>query len=275
MHIGHFTEPMLLFGGPYSNLQATQALKAKAETLAIPPERIICTGDIVAYCGQPAATTDLIRDWGIHVLMGNCEESFAKGAEDCGCGFDAGSNCDLLSAQWFNFANQQLSTIQRQWFASLPRSLTFDCGNYHCQVVHGSISHINQFLFSSDSDASYRQQLALTNADVIIAGHCGIPFSKIIDKRLWHNAGAIGMPANDGQCLTWFSLLTLTNNKLSLQTQTLTYDYQSAQQAMVSAGLNNGYASALASGVWPSMDVLPEAERQQQGMQLQEQTLVF
>ncbi|MFT6791450.1 MAG: hypothetical protein ACJA04_000652 [Cellvibrionaceae bacterium] len=54
---------LLVFGGTYSNLQAVTALKDRAEILGIKPDHIICTGDIVAYCGQPAETVDFIRQW--------------------------------------------------------------------------------------------------------------------------------------------------------------------------------------------------------------------
>jgi hypothetical protein len=126
MYIGNFNEPILLFGGAYSNLDALMALKEYAEKYNINPTNIICTGDIVAYCGQPYETVELIREWGIHVLMGNCEESFAANADDCGCGFDSGTSCDLLSIEWYSFANQRLSSEQRQWFSTLPRKISFN-----------------------------------------------------------------------------------------------------------------------------------------------------
>ena len=53
--------PILIFGGPYSNLAATAAVLAEAKRLGIAPEQTICTGDLTAYCGDPAATIDLIR----------------------------------------------------------------------------------------------------------------------------------------------------------------------------------------------------------------------
>ena len=74
-HLGGSAEKLLVFGGPYSNLAATMALQARARELDIPAERIICTGDIVAYCAEPEQTIELIRDWGIHGVMGNCEEA--------------------------------------------------------------------------------------------------------------------------------------------------------------------------------------------------------
>ena len=62
--------PVLLFGGCYSNLEATNALLAEASRLGIPPGRIVCTGDVVAYCADAVATAQSIRAAGIHVVMG-------------------------------------------------------------------------------------------------------------------------------------------------------------------------------------------------------------
>jgi len=271
--------PVLLFGGAYSNLQALQAIKKQAEQLGISSDRCICTGDIVAYCAKAAETVAEIRDWGVHCLMGNCEESFSTDAEDCGCGFEAGTSCDLLSAQWFQHANQQLGQSDRQWFASLPRKIIFSAKGKSCEVVHGSVSSINQFLFSSTDNAIFQEQLAMTEADIIIGGHCGIPFNKTFDtngkKRAWHNAGAIGMPANDGRQQTWFSLMQLSNNELAISHQALKYDNEGAYADMQSADMNNGYAKALISGLWPSMDVLPQQEKGNQGIALTPSTVVI
>jgi predicted phosphodiesterase len=266
--LGNMTGPVLVFGGPYSNLQATQAIKAVAERLEIPPERCICTGDIVAYCAQPKETVALIRDWGIHCLMGNCEESFANNAEDCGCGFEEGTHCDLLSAQWFQFANQALTSDQRHWFASLPRQITFTLEQTKARVIHGSVSSINQFIFASTEEAIFQQEVTLSEADLIIGGHSGIPFTKHIDKTVWHNTGALGMPANDGTPRTWFSIIDSDEGELRIRTEALDYDYLQAYQAMVNAGMDNGYAQGLTSGLWPSMDVLPEREQEKQGTAL-------
>ena len=56
--------PTIIFGGPYSNLQATQAVLPQARTRGIPPHRIVCTGDLAAYCGEPVATIEVVRDSG-------------------------------------------------------------------------------------------------------------------------------------------------------------------------------------------------------------------
>ncbi len=84
---------MLIFGGPYGNLTATRAIQAKADSLNIPPERILCTGDLVAYCAEPVETTAPIRD---------------------------------------EYANALVKKEQRRWMADLPRSISFQYGGFGC-----------------------------------------------------------------------------------------------------------------------------------------------
>ncbi len=278
MHLGNFNEPMLLFGGSYSNLDALLALKEYADKQAIKAHNIICTGDIVAYCGQPFETTEVIREWGIHVLMGNCEESFASNANDCGCGFESGTSCDLLSVEWYQFANKKLSNEQRQWFANLPRKLRFNFLNKKVEVVHGSVTSINQFLFSSSDDSLFIEQARASDADIIIAGHSGIPFSKKFEEKLWHNTGAIGMPANDGASNTWFSVLSPEKNnseKIKIENFPLAYNFKHAAKAMQRAGLNNAYAAALTTGLWPSMDVLTSGEKSKKGIAIHPHNICY
>ena len=59
----------LAFGGPYSNLQALDALLAEAARLGIPPARMVCTGDVVAYAADPVAVTERMmrsgKSWGM------------------------------------------------------------------------------------------------------------------------------------------------------------------------------------------------------------------
>ncbi|MCP4392390.1 MAG: metallophosphoesterase, partial [Gammaproteobacteria bacterium] len=116
---------LLIFGGPYSNFAATVAMRQRALDLGISADRVICTGDLVAYCAEPDQTLQLIRDWGIRVVMGNCEESLAFSEPDCGCGFDADSSCSTLAITWYRYADRRVTPEQRRWMQSLPRHIDF------------------------------------------------------------------------------------------------------------------------------------------------------
>lgn len=63
--LGEIGGPVLVFGGPYSNLQATRALLDRSREAGFGPERMICTGAIVTDCAQPAETIADIRAAGL------------------------------------------------------------------------------------------------------------------------------------------------------------------------------------------------------------------
>jgi arsenite methyltransferase len=261
-------KPVLIFGGPYSNLQATEAVLAQARRLKIKKSRIICTGDLAAYCGDAVATIDLVRESGIHVVMGNCDEQLASGAGDCGCGFPSDSLCEQLSSAWFTHANSVVRPDQRSWLAALPRRIDLHIGGHRLAVVHGSVGVMNRFVFATTPPAFKRQEIELSGCDGVIAGHCGLPFSEIVGGRLWHNAGVVGMPANDGTPRAWFSVLTPRKSGLKIEHLAVAYDQAAAATAMYKSGLPSEYRVALATGIWPSCDVLPERETQEQGVPL-------
>jgi len=275
MDLGKLQGPLLVFGGPYSNLAATQAVQKVAEQMGLSPQQVICTGDVVAYCAEPAETVALIRDWGIHVVMGNCEESLAAGSPDCGCGFSAESACSLLSVEWYRYASEHVSEADKQWMGQLPRAISFELGNRQYQVVHGSVERINEFVFASSCAEHKQQQQALSGADVVIGGHCGVPFGQSLDKGYWLNSGVIGMPANDGTDSGWYMLLTPKGETVEVSWQRLPYAHAQTISAMKQQNLCAVYAECLHTGLWPSLDVLPQAEKQQQGLPLDLPSLVI
>ncbi|MEJ2180341.1 MAG: metallophosphoesterase family protein [Gammaproteobacteria bacterium] len=267
------TEPLVVFGGPYSNLQALKAMHDICRELSIPPERTICTGDIVAYCARPGESIEFIRDWGIHVIAGNVELQLAAEQADCGCNFTEGSVCDALSNKWYAFAKQQITQKQIQWLGQLPRFIRFTISGYHCVIVHGSYSETAKFIYHSTKWDDKLAELELANTDIILAGHCGIPFLQSQHDKVWANAGVIGMPTNDGTNFSWYLTLTQAEEQLIFETHTFKYDHETAAKEIEVQDLAVQYATSLRTGIWPSNDILPEIERSQQGRPILPQKL--
>jgi predicted phosphodiesterase len=259
----------MVFGGLYSNLEATRAALGEAARLAIPADRLICTGDVVAYGADPAATVELVRGSVRHVVMGNCEQSIAADSTDCGCGFPIGSTCERLSAAWFAHATRELNADARAWMAGLPRRIDIEIGGCRLAVIHGGVDITNRFVFASSATAIKLEEIRKAGVDGIIAGHCGLPFTQTIDGQLWHNAGAVGMPANDGTPRVWFSLLRAKADGIVIEHRALDYDFSTAAAKMRRAGLPQEYAASLETGFWPSCDVLPLKEIHERGAALE------
>jgi len=275
LDLGRLSGPVLVFGGPYSNLAATQAMQLQAKLLGIPPSQIICTGDVIAYCAEPQETLQLIRDWGISVVQGNCEESLGADAPDCGCGFEAESTCSLLSVEWYQYATRKISTDDRSWMQNLPKSLNFKLAAHRFKVVHGGVQQINRFIFPSTPAAVKREELELAGCDILIGGHSGIPWGENIGDRVWLNSGVIGLPANDGTADGWYLLLTPETNGIRCSWPRLSYAAAQSGQNMRKAGLKSGYAETIVTGLWPSMDILPQAEKAQRGKAISMKDLVY
>ena len=264
--IGQLKERILVFGGVYSNFQALEKMRKIAEAEQIPPSNIICTGDIVGYCAEPDKCLQAIKNWGIHSILGNVEIQLRDDAADCGCNFDDASRCDLLSKQWFTYAQQNISPSSKSWLHSLPDYLTFTFAGQQITVVHGSYTETSEFIFKSTPWPVKQQQLQAANADVILAGHCGLPFSTVQETKHWLNAGVIGMPANDGTTRVWYMILE--DNPFRFEHRYFEYDYHTAQQLMIDNHLPTAYATTLSTGLWDNCDILPKTETNEQGIAL-------
>ena len=198
-----------------SNLSATKAAQQKAEELGLSPEQVLCTGDIVAYGAEAAETTELIRQWGIHVVRGNCEVSLGNSAQDCGCGFAEGTACNVMAKGWYANALRHTTPDQAQWMAGLPAFIRGTLAGRSFLALHGAVTRDNRFLFASDDEADFLEELQALNAiettidspDLVFAGHCGIPFAKTVGASQWINAGSLGLPANDGTPDVWYCLI--------------------------------------------------------------------
>ena len=258
-HIGILDGPILAFGGPYSNAQTTKALFAHVKQRGIARKNVICSGDVVAYCGAPLATVELVRASGCAVVAGNCETQLATGAMDCGCGFEDGTACDLLSAGWFAHASKHVPNSDCEWMGQCPDIISFDhCGAQYA-VIHGGFTDVARFIWPTSDDAVFDEEWAAVEAaigpaDHIISGHSGIPFVRQTTNGRWINAGVIGMPPHDQRQSTRYAMIE--DGAVSICE--LEYDVEGAVVDMQQAGLVQGYDKSLVSGVWPSEDVLPQ-----------------
>ena len=132
-------------------------------------------------------------------------------------------------------------------------------------VVHGAVSAINRFVFQSTPPEDKLAEIAAARCEGIVAGHSGLPFTQVIGDRLWHNAGVVGLPANDGTTRVWYSVLSPHGDEIHVEHRWIVYDHRRAAAKMRRRGLPEEYASALESGLWDNCEILPPAETASRG----------
>lgn len=265
-NIGRLTGKVLVFGGVYSNFQSLEELYQIAKSENISPQNIICTGDIVGYCAAPSECLDFIEKWGIHGIQGNVEQNLINGTDDCGCNFEEGSRCDIFSKLWFPFAMMRMTARNMAYLEQLPEKISFEYADKKIDVIHGSYENISEFVFKSTDWSVKKYNFDQTNADVILAGHCGLPFADVQKGQYWLNAGVIGMPANDGTARVWYLILDDAEGQFSYQFHSYEYESFEANQLMLENGLPFSYSETLLTGLWDNNEILPDEETALQGV---------
>ena len=267
-NIGKLSGKVLLFGGVYSNLQALEALYEVAINENIAPENCISTGDIIGYCAQPEETIQFFKNWKARSIAGNVEIQLGENADDCGCDFTKGSRCDGFSQLWYPYAKSKLTHDSLEFIKNLPEFIQFEVANKKITVVHGSYFNTSEFIFKSTPWEVKAPNFQATESEIIIAGHCGLPFNESQNDLLWLNPGVIGMPANDGNASVWYLILEEQDNLLTFEHKNLIYNHSLANSLMLENGLPNEYAKTIISGIWDNTETLPDTEAKLQGQKI-------
>ncbi|MDH5797763.1 MAG: metallophosphoesterase [Paracoccaceae bacterium] len=255
--LGKLSGEVLLFGGAYSNLPATQALIIAADQRGIPSSNCIFTGDAIGYCANPGSSFGAVLQ-ASEMICGNVEKQLANEEADCGCGFAPDSECDAMSRDWYAFANKRLTPEQRTKMRSLPDILTFLHEGKRYAVIHGGVTNISRFIWPTSPKEEFQREIEelgklVAPLDGVIAGHCGIAFIRRFGDLEWINPGAIGLPPNNGRRETRFVILGERGPVI----HRLSYDAVSSADAIRKSDLKPGYDKALLSGFWPSEEILP------------------
>ena len=260
---GERTGRLAAFGGTVSNRQATDGLLGRLAGEGL-LEGAVCTGDLAAYCADPAGTVAAIRAAGVRTIAGNCERGLAEDSDGCGCGFEDGTACDRMSEAWWSHACAATDDDAKAWMRDLPDVGVLRHEGAEVAVIHGGATDIARFLWPCDPDAVFAEEIAALDDALgepigrVIAGHCGIAFTR--DVRMgertvkWINAGCAGMPPHDSRPETRFAVIEPDGMAVIHR---LSYDHAAAAGEMRAAGLTQGYEGALETGLWPSEDVLP------------------
>jgi predicted phosphodiesterase len=256
--LGRLDGPVILWGGALGNLSALRALRDVVDAAGLGAGQVIATGDLAGYCAEGEACADAVRRLGWTVVAGNVERGLAADDADCGCGFSDGSACDRMSGAWWTHARATMSPGTRDWMATLPDMAVFTHGPRRYAVIHGGATDFARFLWPVSRQPEFAEEVAeiegrVGPVDAVIAGHCGLAFQRIAAGRHWINAGAIGMPPNNGVPGGQYVRLDATGAHILR----LAYDPAPSVAAMRRAGLTQGYDRALETGLWPSEDILP------------------
>lgn len=268
LDLGELDGTLLVFGGVDGNLDALDALLKQAAMQGIPFTRMIHTGGVAPFCSEPIEVAARLAEIGIASVRGTFEIDAPLIMQD-----GLADELPETSADgWRSILEEGIPADITAWMEGLPSQLLFTLGDRRFRVVHSTLSSPEKLLFASSPAPGFLSELALSGTDVVIGGRSGLPFTRLFtaaqETQLWHNPGALGMPANDGTPRVWFSLIHPTPGGLKFEHRPLTYDHRSAAAKLRQVNSDNAVAKCLASGLWPSLEDVPQGERSRRGLPL-------
>jgi diadenosine tetraphosphatase ApaH/serine/threonine PP2A family protein phosphatase len=252
------------FGGIYSNHLALEAAIADARRRGA--RTMFCLGDLGAFGPHPDRIFPLLRRHGIVTLRGNYDDSLARGLNDCQCGYtDPRDNHFARLSYRYTFDNT--ASENKRWLGTLPGAIRLDFGGRKVLLCHGSPRLMNEFLWESTTpDAFLRKLFREHDADVILATHTGIKWSRRLPSgHLFANVGVLGRPENDGTPRVWYALLNAAGGPeglLDVEFAPVDYDHGRLAREMRDEGLPGEFIETIETGWWTTcLEILPAKER--------------
>lgn len=235
-----------ILGDIHANIHALAAVLEDAEEHSC--TQFVCMGDIVGYNAYPSECVDVIRDLDCPVVKGNHDEQVAMDVTQSGL--------NPLAQAAMLWTQEQLDMDQLQWL----RDLRMQRQVRDFSIVHATLDTPQKWGYITtqlDAAASFSYQ----HTNLCFIGHTHVPKAyikedvvrtEILDvlpiektKKYLINVGSVGQP-RDGDWRASYCIYDSVSSEVTLRR--VDYDIQSAQNAILAAGLPQKLATRLASG---------------------------
>lgn len=227
---------LMIFGGPQGNLQAIEALRAVAESKELPPEQVICTGDLVGPYGNSAKTLQTIQDWGIACMKGGIEARVVPGQGG------------VQKPGEENAVAEPLGAPEMEFLGSLPEGFEMTFGGLKAAIVPGELSQVSEFL---DGNPQPVVDGKVDDWDILLSGYEGKPAVRRHGKTHYRaNVGTIGGPSDSSEPdRAWYLEVTIEPFGIGLETQSFRYSPDAGKPAKPKGGATSGNGASPVS-VW-------------------------
>ncbi|HTW89807.1 MAG TPA: metallophosphoesterase family protein [Candidatus Binataceae bacterium] len=164
----------------HANLEALLALPQDFDQLWV-------LGDLVNYGPNPKEVIDFVRAHASTVIRGNHDHSVGFGT-DCGCS----PRFRAMAEATRDYTASVLSAADKQYLRDLPTSVSRQINGEVCFLCHATPSDLLYEYRPPDSQLWAREEEASSDANIILAGHTHLQFSRTVGERLIVNPGSLG-----------------------------------------------------------------------------------
>ena len=228
----------------HANLHALEAVLDDARKKGI--EVFLNAGDFIGYGAYPNEVIEILNSNKALSIIGNYDLKVLEGKS-------ANSNEKDIA---FKYAKKKLTRSNKAYLNSLPKNITIDIKEKKILMVHGSPKSIEEHIYPNTSKRRLRELIAGIDANVLIVGHSHRQFTRTIDDMTIINPGSVGR-ADDNNPKAAYAIIGF--NPFSIELVRISYDNESAAQAIREEGLPENFAQMLLCGL--SLKKIQEMEK--------------
>ena len=221
-----------LIADVHSNLHALLPVQAKLAGMGV--EKTICAGDIVGYGADPDRCCREIRNASVISIAGNHDRATTTGD------FTRMNPYAAAAASW---TRDRIDEESMTFLESLPIQNDVALGNdVAAAVFHGSDLDPDEYVYEEDVNEGVLER---SRRDVVVLGHTHMPFVVHLPAGIVVNPGSVGQP-RDGDPRASFAVFDTAS--MACEIHRVTYDVDTAAEAILGAGLPATLASRLYAG---------------------------
>ncbi|WP_181691634.1 metallophosphoesterase [Natronomonas sp. LN261] len=218
-----------LISDVHANLPALEAVLADLPDV----DRTVCAGDVVGYNPWPAACVDRIRSVASVTVRGNHDRMVDTPHRYVH---------NEMAHAGLEYAEETLSTEQREWLRTRPERVTVADGAYLLTHSHPDPKRRDSYVYP-EGFADLRPHLE--EYDGLILGHTHIQHGTTVDGRVVVNPGSVGQP-RDGDPEAAYAVLDTAEHTVELRRTA--YDIDRVKRKIATEGLPTETGERLAQG---------------------------
>lgn len=232
-------------GDIYGNLPAfTKVLQHISEENV---NDIYCTGDIVGYGPYPNEVIDLLKETGIHTIMGNHDDAVGYNLPVCGCIYST-EIAKKIGEQSLSWTKKHVSKDNRKFLRALPEELRISLPNGEKALVfNGSPRAINEYIHKDTDEEILHELIIEQDAKIFVFGHTHKPFVRSFKDRIFVNVGSVGQP-KDGDNRACYVLIDFYSTGISVDIKRVEYNFLEVITYINDVGLPEELGEILSKG---------------------------
>ena len=196
-------------------------------------------GDIVGYGANPNEVVELVRQREAVAVMGNHDYAAVSGETG---GFNASA---AMGARW---TRDRLTPDSARFLGSLASQRDIDIEGAPFHLVHGSPDDpLWEYVDPSTHSQLFSHYLARLHSKALALGHTHVPFVWSGPEGTVFNPGSVGQP-RDGDWRASYAVAVIENGAVTVELCRTEYDWRSAANKIMEAGLPARFADRLRTG---------------------------